>query len=116
MTEPTPRCQADNQAGNPCEAKVQRDGWCHWHHPANRDKHLAASRAGGRARSNEVRARKRLRGTNRDLATVMAKLIYGLDRVETGELEPGVLNAMANAARAIQSLAGAVTIQDEIEV
>ncbi len=115
MIETTPRCQSNNQAGEPCSAKVWRDGWCHWHHPGNRERHIAASRAGGRARSNEARARKRLKGTDRDFATVLGKLLNGIDKVETGEIEPGVLNAMANAARAVQSLAGPVSIQEEIE-
>ena len=63
------RCAAKTVSGSPCSATpVRPSGYCYWHDPdlaAERDE---ARRRGGRARSNQARARKQLAGDDR-LAT-----------------------------------------------
>lgn len=103
MAEP---CTARNKSGQPCSAQAWRDGLCRWHHPALEPKRAEERRKGGQARSNAARARKALKHDVRDMADVKARLMAALAKVESGDLEPGPANAMANLARAVATVAG----------
>jgi len=63
------------------------------------------SRKGGRNRANDQRARKALTGGFKDVATAQAVLLQVLARLYKGDFDPGLANAMANVARAIDALA-----------
>src|SRR5687767_619883 len=100
-TDQPTRCRASNQQGQPCAAAHWRDGWCRWHHPDLGAERKAWSAKGGASRSNAERARRKLAGDLRDLAGVKAMLLEAMQATKDGTLEPGVLTALATAARAV---------------
>ncbi len=53
-------CTSPTKAGQPCSAAHYKDGYCRWHHPELEAQRQAERVAGGKARSNRARARKRL--------------------------------------------------------
>jgi hypothetical protein len=101
------RCLGVTKDGNPCGAKpLPGSDRCPWHDPTWAERRQEWSKKGGRGRSNEARARKKLAGDVRDMSDVKARLMVALAKVEEGDLEPGPANAMANLARAIATVAG----------
>src|SRR4051812_46034432 len=107
-------CSATNKDGSPCNAQAWRDGLCRWHHPDLEAERTEGRRRGGQNRSNAVRARKALAGDIRDLADVKARLMTALTKVESGDLEPGAANAMANLARAVVAVAGVADFEAQL--
>ena len=100
------RCQGTTVDGSSCGAKPRPGSpWCPWHDPAMAAKRSEWSRKGGRNRANDQRARKALTGGFKDVATAQAVLLQVLARLYKGDFDPGLANAMANVARAIDALA-----------
>lgn len=109
MSDRTSHCKAKNAKGEPCSATPWQDGYCRWHHPEMKDVHRETSRKGGQNRSNAARARKRFQGTIKDYSELQGTLLQAMEDVKAGKLDPGPANAMANLARAVQSLAPVAT-------
>jgi len=105
------RCSGTNQDGAPCSGQARESGYCPWHDPANAAKLPEWRREGGKAKSHAARARKRVAGGARDLADVQGRLMIALEKVESGDLEPGQGQAMAAIARAIVVVAGAADFE-----
>jgi len=95
------QCKAKNKSGAPCSAQHFKDGWCRWHHPDLEAQRQSERSAGGRARSNEARAKKQVLVAGMDLRAVDAALCGALQAVLAGTIEPGVGSAAASIARAI---------------
>lgn len=108
------RCQATNQAGQPCSAQHWRDGWCRWHSPELEHERREWSRAGGRGKSNKRRAKKALPDNVLTPTEVQGMLGLALRGVLAGRLEPGVANAAANLGRALVAVREATALADEV--
>jgi hypothetical protein len=110
----TRACKAKTAAGSPCSAQpVRPDGFCFWHSPEAATERAEARRRGGEHRSNRVRAAK---AAPPAMSTddLLATLSEAIRRVEAGELEPGVVNAMANLARAMDAIRESSEIEQRI--
>ena len=103
-----------NKDGTPCNAQVWRDGKCRWHHPDLAEQRTEERRRGGQNRSNAARARKAITSDLRDMGDVKSRLMTALEKVESGDLEPGQGNAMANLARAIATVAGVAEFEGQL--
>lgn len=108
------QCKARNKDGEPCSANHYRDGWCYWHHPDLEAKRQAERAAGGKAKSNRRRARKKILACVLDLSEVDAAWFLALTDVLAGELEPGVGTAAASIARTITALRTATDHEERI--
>jgi hypothetical protein len=110
------RCLGTTKDGKPCGAKpLPGSELCPWHDPAWAERRQEWSKRGGKGKSNEARARKRLSGELRDMGDVKARLMSALAKVEAGELESGPANAMANLARAIATIVQVGELEDRIQ-
>lgn len=97
-----PRCQGVSRGGKPCSAQPLRgDAYCVWHAPDRADDRRAWAVSGGRAKSSDARARKRVLGSARGLDEIDAALCRALRDVLAGTLEPSVATAAAGLARAV---------------
>src|SRR5215211_7270294 len=109
------RCLGTTKDGKACGAKpLPGSDRCPWHDPAWAERRQEWSKKGGKGKSNEARARKRLAGDIRDMTDVKARLMVALAKVDAGELEPGPANAMANLARAIATVAGVADFEGQL--
>ncbi|MDP9472346.1 MAG: hypothetical protein M3Q71_17035 [Chloroflexota bacterium] len=109
------QCKGANAAGHPCDAKpVRPSGWCYWHDPALEAERIEGRRKGGAARSNRVRAKKRLPAETLSLTEVQAFLSYTLKATLAGKVEPGVANAVANVARTMTTVGQAGEVEERI--
>lgn len=113
-TDQPPRCQATNQAGRPCSAQHWQDGFCRWHHPDLATERRAWSAKGGASRSNSARARRKLAGDLKDMAGVKAMLLESMQQTKDGDMEPGILTALATAARAVVAVAGVADFEAQL--
>lgn len=105
------RCKGRNVNGGPCGARAQPGRtWCQWHDPDREEEREQWRAAGGRARSHKSRAARELASVNTDMGNLKRALFRALERVETGELEPGVANSMSTIARAIVAVSDAVDV------
>lgn len=110
------QCKNLNKAGKPCSATLYRDGFCYWHHPDLEVQRQADRIAGGKAKSNESRARKRVLGSALDLAQIDNALCAALLDVLGGDLEPGIATAAAGVARAVVSVRQVSDLENRIAV
>jgi hypothetical protein len=97
-------CRAIAKSGSRCKNPVLvGKQHCLFHDPDAGELRLLGSRTGGRNRANRTRAAKVLPPafTSTELLAVLSGAIR---KVEAGELEPGVVNAMSSAARAMNSI------------
>jgi hypothetical protein len=97
-------CRAIAKSGSRCKNPVLvGKQHCLFHDPDAGELRLLGSRTGGRNRGNKARAAKVLPPafTSQELLAVLSD---GIRKVANDQLEPGVLNAMANAARAMTSI------------
>src|SRR5215204_107040 len=105
--EPLTPCSGRNKDGSACRARAQRGSpFCLAHDPRRVTDLAAWRKQGGKASSNASRARKQLAGDVQDMAGVKARLMVALAQVESGQMDPGPANAMANLARAIATISG----------
>lgn len=96
------KCKGTTTTGEPCGATLYRDDYCYWHHPALEAERQANRAAGGRARSNAARAKKRLQRL--ELDEIDAALCTAMLDVLRGDLEPGLATAAASVARTIHAV------------
>ena len=108
------RCQATNQAGQPCSAQHWQGGWCRWHHPSLEAERREWSRRGGANRSNRQRARKSLPGDLMTVAEVQAAIGRAIRRVEAGELESGPAQALGSLAKTYAALMQVATFEERL--
>lgn len=109
------RCTAVSKSGEPCNATpVPGDTRCAWHAPAWAEKRRQWSAKGGAARSNRVRAKKRLPAETLSLTEVQAFLSYTLKATLAGKIEPGVANAVANVARTMTTVVQAGEVEERL--
>ncbi len=108
------RCIRPTKAGKPCSAAHYKDGYCRWHHPDLEAKRQAERIAGGRAKGNAARAKKRLAGQVLTIGELDALLCSALTDVSTGTLEPGVGSAMAGIAKTITSIRAAAVLENRL--
>src|SRR4051794_27289155 len=109
------RCLGINKDGSACKARAQRDSdYCLAHDPERVTDLAEWRRKGGRESSNSSRARKKLTGDLRDMSDVKARLMLALVKVESGDLEAGPANAMANLARAIATVSGVADFEGQL--
>jgi hypothetical protein len=88
---------------------------CIWHHPDKAQEVADARRRGGINSSHTARAKKRFAGTDKDIATLWAKTMTAIEKVESGEMEPGQANALSGLIRAAHSLSSTVILSSELE-
>jgi hypothetical protein len=107
------RCQAVTKSGKPCSATVVADGMCAWHAPSWTERRRQWSAEGGRKRSNRARAAKAMPAalTSDDLLVRLSQVI---DKAERGEIEPGVVNCIAGAARAMNDIRKSAEIEQRL--
>jgi hypothetical protein len=97
-------CKSLNQTGEPCGAQHYQDGYCRWHFPGLAAQRQAERAAGGAARSNKARARKRILSAVLDLHEIDGALCRALIDVLSGTLEPGIATAAATVARTVSTI------------
>jgi hypothetical protein len=108
------QCKALNKASEPCGGTHYRDGWCYWHHPDLEPQRLSQRIAGGKAKANSARARKRILAAGMELPEVDAALCQALTDVLAGELEPNIGTAAATIAKAITSVRQAGELEKRV--
>ena len=109
------KCKAPNRTGKPCSATHFKDGYCRWHHPSLAAQRQAERAAGGQARSNRARARKRLTDAVLSIDDLDALLCSALVQVAGGRLEPGVGSAMATLAKTVVAIRTAGELERRLE-
>lgn len=108
-------CQGTNRDGSPCSAAaVTGRDYCVWHDPERQQDRDSYRRRGGQNRSREARAKKLLTKGLQDLGDVRDVLLMALLKVESGDLDPKVANAMANLAGKIRDLTVGVELEEQI--
>ena len=96
------RCKATNANGQPCAAHVHPgDDYCRWHDPARAEDRKAWQRKGGKGKSNAQRLRKLWESDQLTPAQLSGLLSGAMVSTMNGDLEPGVLSALAGGARAL---------------
>lgn len=109
-------CRATNKDGSPCGAYVNPGAeWCRWHDPALAEERKRWARQGGKAKSNRRRAAKELELAAAGVGQLPAVLFRALGRVESGEIEPAVANAMASLSRAIVTVQQAHELEERLQ-
>ncbi len=98
------QCKSQNQTGGPCGAQHYRDDYCRWHHPDLDAQRQAERAAGGAARSNKARARKRILSAALGLHEIDGVLCQALLDVLDGKLEPNIATAAASVARTVSTI------------
>lgn len=109
------RCTHPTKAGQPCSAAHYRDGYCRWHHPDLEAQRRAERIAGGKAKANTARARKRLADQVMTVADLDGLLCNALVKVSDGALEPNVGTAMASIAKTITAIRSAGDLERRLE-
>lgn len=97
-------CSATTKNGLPCTARARPgSNWCNWHDtaPDAVTQRREWQMAGGKAKSNANRLRKRVPESLGGVETVLHRALAGL---EDGTLEPSRAGAMASVARALIAL------------
>jgi len=107
-------CKEPNKAGKPCGATHYRDGFCRWHHPDLEAQRQAERIAGGKAKANDARARKKVLAAGLSLEAVDAALCGALLDLLDGKLEPNVGTAAATIARTIATVRQQTTLEARI--
>ncbi len=108
-------CKEPNKAGKPCGATHYRDGFCRWHHPDLEAQRQAERIAGGKAKANDARARKKVLAAGLSLEAVDAALCGALLDLLDGKLEPNVGTAAASIARAITTVRVSADIEQRLD-
>jgi hypothetical protein len=75
------------------------DGWCFFHLPGNEEAVHEARARGGRNRSNAIRAQRRV--ARLGITDTQDILSIAAHDLLSGEMEPGVANALANICKAL---------------
>lgn len=106
------RCLAKNSTGKPCSAYVRPgETWCRWHDPEREAERKQWRVKGGKNKSNIARLRKLWSEEHLEPAEVTGLLSAALIAAYEGALEPGVLSAIASAARALVAVHEATEVE-----
>jgi hypothetical protein len=111
------RCHATAKTGTRCSALVvPGDNRCAWHTelPEWVEKRRSWSAEGGKKRSNAERAKKALPTEPMTTTEAHAWVTVAFKRTLTGAMEPGVLNALANAAKVMTELAKSSDLEGRV--
>jgi len=108
------QCKETTKEGKPCSATHYRDGYCRWHFPGLEAQRQADRQAGGKAKSNSVRARKKVLASGMSLPELDAALCAAMRDVLGGDLEPNVATAAATVARTIVQIRQQSTLEARI--
>lgn len=108
------RCLGTNRDGSPCSAAPLESGWCQWHDPALAKERDRWRREGGKARSNRARAAKSLPDGVMTPVELQGLLGVAIKGVQSGEMEAGPANAIANLARAYAGLFGPASFDERL--
>ncbi len=108
------RCKALNASGGPCSAVPLPDqDWCIWHDPDRKAERDEVRRRGGLARSNVMRARKKLPPAltpdelNRTLSVLLTDVIAGV-------VDTGVASAAATLIRASLGIRTQIDVEERL--
>ena len=108
------RCTERNRDGAPCAARpLPNSTRCPWHTDGLAEKRKSWSAAGGRAKSNEARA-KRLLPEAMDAAELAGLLSGVFRRLVDGEIEPNLATAAGSLARSMIEIARAAHVEDRL--
>ena len=110
-------CQAETKRGTRCTATaVPGDDRCAWH--SERPEWVAKRRnwsaEGGRKRSNAERAKRNLPTEPMTTAEAHAWVTVAFKQTLNGQMEPGVLNALSNAAKTMAELARTSDVEERM--
>lgn len=110
------RCSAKNASGNPCSAYVQPgSSWCRWHDPERESERKQWRVKGGKNKSSMARLRKLWAEERLEPAEVTGLLSAALIATYQGELEPGVLSAIASGAKALMAVHESTEVDARLE-
>lgn len=109
------RCRHPTKAGAPCSAAHYRDGYCRWHHPDLEGQRQAERAAGGKAKSNRARARKKLSEQVMSIDDLDGLLCTAITQVAEGEMDPGVGSAMAGIAKTVVGIRATSDFEKRLE-
>jgi hypothetical protein len=106
------RCKAQTTNGAPCSAQpVRDDGYCYWHSPSTASERAEARRRGGRAKSNQSRAKRQMESAAMTPNEIQGFVAVALRGVMTGSITPGIANAVASLARAAVAVREATELE-----
>ncbi len=108
------KCQAIARSGSRCASPVlPASAYCFVHDPASAAARREASKKGGRARSNQARARKQIPAALApdELAGYLSSLFTA---VVAGKVEPKVGTAAATIARVLMEVRAAGEIEERL--
>src|SRR4051812_16865973 len=109
------RCKSTKRDGSPCSGLPWNGtAHCWFHAPETAAARQEGRRLGGSARSNLARAAKQLPTEPLSNAEAHAWLSLAFKQTLASKMEPGVLNALAGAARALAELSRVVSFEDEL--
>jgi len=108
------KCSGITRSGSRCDRPALADRpFCLMHDPAAAETRREASRKGGRARSNQARAKAALPEAM-DAAELAGWLSATFRRVITGQMEPRVGTAAATIARTLLEIRTAVDLEERV--
>ena len=109
------KCSAIAKSGSRCRRPaLAGKQHCLMHDPGSAGLRREASKKGGHARSNAERARKALQPamTSEDLLVTLSEVIR---KAERSEIEPGIVNCISGAARAMNEIRKSTEIERRLE-
>ena len=108
-------CKSPNRTGEPCAAQHYRDGYCRWHHPDLAVQRQAERAAGGAARSNRNRARKKIAEQAMSISDIDGMLCSTLTDVAAGKMEPGIGTSLATIAKTVVAIRSTGELERRLE-
>jgi hypothetical protein len=98
------QCTATRKDGERCVGRDNGSGFCNFHDPAKARDPREAGRIGGKARSNQARAAKRMVAGAKTPEQLSGVVGTAIDDVNVGAITPNVANSIANLTRAAVSI------------
>lgn len=110
------RCQGTNKAGERCGAPAGASGFCISHDPDRRAEHRAGVEKGGRVarRGHDLTALPTEMPPATFARWLRGRLVDVWNRLEAGEIEPGVAHAFAGLSNAMKGLLEVQVSLDEL--
>jgi hypothetical protein len=109
------RCSGTNRGGGPCNAEVRPGrAWCRWHDPELEDERAAWRSKGGKARSNQARAKKGLSKEPLSTDELLGYLSVAFKATLTGNLAPNIANALGGLARSMAEIRKASEVEERL--
>jgi len=110
------RCQGTNKAGERCGAPAGASGFCIAHDPDRKAEHRAGVEKGGRVarRGHDLTALPTEMPPATFARWLRGRLVDVWNRLEAGEIEPGVAHAFAGLSNAMKGLLEVQVSLDEL--